>query len=334
MSWADRAERAVQATLHGAQRARTADGPKRTMTFSVAGADLVVQWLPVGWPREVDEAARADPRPDIVIAPAMSPGARRVAEKAGMGWIDETGAANIYIADPHIDVARDGSPRLPLDTKVGWRRSTLGVCEAILADQVAPTVSSVVAATEMSWGSVAQALKFLDESGHLEKTADRGPDAARRIVDRDTLLDAYATAASRLRYPTLIEVGVLWRDPIDALRQVGELWESARVKWAATGAISAAVLAPFMTEIAPMEIYVTGRTPADLHRVAQVAGLAAMSGGRLILRPFPTPAGGRLSYEVTPGVRSVLWPRAFADLRIAGVRGDDAAEHLREEMTR
>ena len=91
---------------------------------------------------------------------------------------------------------------------MGWRRSTLAVCEVILADVAAPTVSSVVAVTEMSLGSVAQALKFLEQDGHLEKSVDRGPDAARRVVDRDMLLDAYAMAAARLRYPTSIETGV------------------------------------------------------------------------------------------------------------------------------
>jgi hypothetical protein len=30
----------------------------------------------------------------------------------------------------------------------------------------------------------------------------------------------------------------------------------------------------------------------------------------------------------------MLWPRAYADLRTVGVRGEDAAEHLREEMPR
>jgi hypothetical protein len=29
----------------------------------------------------------------------------------------------------------------------------------------------------------------------------------------------------------------------------------------------------------------------------------------------------------------VLWPRAYADLRTAGVRGEDAADNLREEMS-
>lgn len=334
MSWSDRAEKALQATLRGARSARAVVGPKRLMTITVAGSDLLVQWLPVGWPREVEEAVRANPRPDIVIAPSMSAGARRVAKEMGVGWIDETGAARVSIADPHIDIDKDGTPRLPVDTKVGWRRSTLAACEVILAEVAAPTVSAVVAATGMSMGSVAQALKFLEQDGHLEKTVERGPDAARRVADRDILLDAYATAAARLRYSTSIEIGVLWRDPIAALTRAGHLWTSAGIGWAATSALSASVLAPFMTEISPMEVYVSGRTPSDLSHAALVAGLAPMPGGRLILRPFPTPARDRVSYEVTPGVRSVLWPRVFADLRETGVRGDDAAEHLREEMAR
>jgi len=32
------------------------------------------------------------------------------------------------------------------------------------------------------------------------------------------------------------------------------------------------------------------------------------------------------------GIRVVPWPRVYADLRLVGVRGEDAAEHLREVM--
>lgn len=34
--------------------------------------------------------------------------------------------------------------------------------------------------------------------------------------------------------------------------------------------------------------------------------------------------------EIDPGFWSVPWPRAFADLRDTGARGEDAADHLRE----
>lgn len=126
---------------------------------------------------------------------------------------------------------------------------------------------------------------------------------------------------------------MLWRDPAAGVTQTGQLLEAAGIDWAATSALSANVLAPLQTEVAPLEIYVAGKTWSDVRRAAVVAGLQEMDGGRLVLRPFPTPAGAKLTETIADGFRSVLWPRAYADLRISGVRGEDAAEHLREEMT-
>jgi hypothetical protein len=182
-------------------------------------------------------------------------------------------------------------------------------------------------------GSAVTALKFLEEDGHLASSAARGPSAARRVADRDEFLDAYATAAERLRSPISIRVGVLWRDPAAGAIQTGQFLEAAGIDWAATSALSASLLAPTQTEVAPLEIYVAGKTWSDVRRAVLAAGLQEMDGGRLVLRPFPTAAGAKLTETIADGFRSVLWPRAYADLRISGVRGEDAAEHLREKMT-
>lgn len=78
-----------------------------------------------------------------------------------------------------------------------------------------------------------------------------------------------------------------------------------------------------------------GRTPSDLAGVAYAAGLRAIDGGRLLLRPFPTLVGARLTTNRNDqGFRSMLWPRVYADLRTVGARGEDAAEHLREVMAK
>jgi hypothetical protein len=223
---------------------------------------------------------------------------------------------------------------MALDARVGWRPATLAVCEALLAGNVTPTVSSVVKATGISTGSVSTALKFLEHDGHLVSGAARGPGSGRRIVSRDDLLNAYAVAAERFRSPISVQVGVLWRDPIVGTIELGQEWRKHDIDWAATSALSASVLAPAQTAIAPMEIYVPGRTPSDLRRVAMVGGLKEIDGGRLLLRPFPTPAGAALTKQDPNGFRSMLWPRVYADLRTTGVRGEDAAEHLREEMTK
>lgn len=61
------------------------------------------------------------------------------------------------------------------------------------------------------------------------------------------------------------------------------------------------------------------------------ADLLPIEGGRLTLKAFPTSAMGRLS-TIQDGLKIVPWPRVYADLRTIGVRGEEAAEHLRELM--
>jgi hypothetical protein len=329
--WSDRAVRAFEAVLPPGTRVKVTAGEGRDTSVSVAGRRLRLRWLPVGWPRQLAEALKIKPRPDIVAAHQLSPGARALADRERVGWVDESGAAEISVGT--ILISRTGSPAVPLDSKVGWRPATLAVCEVVLIGCPA-TVSAVVAETGLALSTVAAALKFLAAQGFLTGDADRGPQSRRHVADRDGLLDAYAAAAERLRPPISIRAGVLWRDPLVGVAEAGRFWDEAGIGWAVTSALSAAVWAPVMTEITPMEVYVAGKTPGDLRRILFPAGLKEIEGGRLQLRPFPTPVGTRVTAEIRPGLRSVLWPRAYADLRTVGVRGEDAAEHLREEMSR
>ena len=302
----------------------------RDILVSLAGNTLWLRWLPVGWPRQVTEALRSKPRPDLIAAPRLSPGAREMASRQRVGWVDESGAAEILAGT--VLISRTGEPARPLDAKPGWRPATLAVCEVLLTG-CPTTVAAVADHTGLAVSTVAESLKFLDRDGLLGADAPRGPLSRRHIPDQDALLDAYAAAAERLRPPTSVRLGVHWREPVEGAIEAGRLWRNAGIRWAVTSALAAAVLAPVLTEVSPMEIYVTGRTPGDLRQAASAAGLREMGGGRLLLRPFPTPANGTVTTQIRPGLTSVLWPRAFADLRTSGVRGEDAAEHLRQEMS-
>jgi hypothetical protein len=326
----DRVVQAFEAVLPPGTQVKITARDGRDVCASVAGQRLRLRWLSVGWPRQLAEALLTKPRPDIVVAHQLSPGARALADRERVGWVDESGAASISAGT--ILISRTGSPAVPLDSRVGWRPTTLAVCEVVLTG-CAATVSAVVTETGLAMSSVAAALKFLNSQGFLASDADRGRQSRRHVVDSDGLMDAYAAAAERLRPPVSIRAGVLWRDPMTGVIEIGRFWDKAALEWAVTSALSAAALAPFMTEVTPMEIYVGGKTPGDLRRAAFAAGLKEIEGGRLQLRPFPTPAGTKVTMEIGPGLRSVLWPRAYADLRTAGVRGEDAAEHLREEMS-
>jgi hypothetical protein len=175
-------------------------------------------------------------------------------------------------------------------------------------------------------------LRFLTEEGLLVADAARGRNSARRVRDPDLLLSAYADAVADAKPVWELRLGVLWRAPVEEALAVGRRWEAHGRGWAATGALAAAVLAPVQTEIAPLVLYVVAGSVSDLHVAAAEASLAEIDGGRLLLRAFGSPATARLSTLSDTGLSCAPWPRVFADVRATGVRGEDAAEHLRERM--
>lgn len=288
-----------------------------------------VQWLGVGWPRQVRDLLDRPDRPDLVVAAELSPGARSLLTSAGLSWLDQTGAARITLPGLRIHVDRGPAAAMPRRS-LGWTAGALAVCEGLLVD-AGGTVTELTKATGLAPSTVASALKFLQGENLLDSQATRGRNARRTIVDRDQLLDAYAAAAARLRSPESIRVGVLWRDPARGAGELGALLTSNGVAWSITGALAADALAPYLTEVDPLEIYVDARSRAELRQVGREVGLNEAAGGRLLLRPFPTPARDALVTTVG-GQRLAVWPRVFSDLRTIGVRGEEAAEHLRVQM--
>lgn len=288
-----------------------------------------VAWLETGWPRQVRDLLDRPDRPGLVVAAELSPGARKLLTEYGLSWVDETGAARVALPGVYIRVDAGQTPKRPR-AKPGWTRSTLAVCEALIA-RIGGTVAELTAATGLAPSTVAGSLRFLQEAHLLEAEAARGRNSRRTVADQDQLLDSYAAAAARLRTPESIRVGVLWRNPVRGVGDLGVRLGANGVAWSVTGALAADVLAPYLTELDPWEMYVDGRSLAELRQIAREVGLEEADGGRLLLRPFPTPAQDALSTEVG-SQRVAAWPRVFADLRMIGVRGEEAAEHLREQM--
>jgi len=193
------------------------------------------------------------------------------------------------------------------------------------------TVAATEAATGLSNGSCTAALRVLNDFGLLESDAGRGRDSARRVADQDRLLDAYASAVEALPATISLQIGVTWRDTIDGVMLTGAKWDKAKVVWATSGAVAATVIAPHLTTVNAADVYVDAETILGLEAAAAAAGLRPIEGGRLTLRPFPSVTARRLATRVD-GLMVAPWPRVFADVRTVGVRGEEAAEHLREVM--
>ena len=321
-----RVEAAVRAVLPRSVKLR-ASGRETAVDMILNGKRVRAKWLGEGGLRQVrDVLDRRRDRPDVVVARRISPGASEALAKAGIGWIDETGAAELVLGP--IIVSRSGRPDVVRPKSVRWTPSVLAVAEALLCGKKA-TVLAIQESTGLSSGACTQGLQVLVRLGLLSSLAARGRASARQITDTNQLVEAYAVAVAAMPPPILLRVGVAWQDMSSGLRDTGKQWDKAGIFWAATGAVAASVMAPYLTSVTGADVYVDAETIAGLDAAAVTAGLRPIEGGRLTLRPFPTVTTRRL-VETRADLRLAPWPRVYADLRPTGVRGEEAAEHLRE----
>lgn len=289
-------------------------------------------WAGEGWPADVERLLRLAPRLDAVAAHALSVGAREALDRHNIGWFDETGAAGIVTASGLV-IVRPGTRRQQIATedKPSWTRGTIATAEAILTGS-APRVEVVQNATGLSRGAVAKALSLLEQEGTLQRSVPRGPGSGRRLTEPGLLLDRYAAAVASIagKVPRVL-YHILWSDPIDALTDsIAPALDRAGVSWATTGAAASALLAPYLSSITVIDLYVDDDTFGDSARLAHLLDARQVERGhRIEVRRHPTritPIVG----EVVGGVRCAPAVRAYADLMAKGDRYAEAARHLRE----
>jgi hypothetical protein len=293
----------------------------------VNGQTLNVKW--VGQGHLGDIRAALDNRPEcnaILVARQMSPGARATLAEAGVNWADESGAAEITIGT--IVISRSGNPGKKDKTIKRWSPAVISVAEVLLCG-ARGTQSATQAATGLSAGSCANALRFLGEQALLTSKAKRGPASARRVTSPRELLDAYANEVNEQPSGIELQVGITWQDILSGIVELGRHFDSGETDWAVTGAAAAAVIAPYLSSIARATLYVDAKSIAELQALAVSVELRPIQAGRLTLKPFPTVSVQRLTKR-TDDLRIAPWPRVYADLRSEGVRGEEAAEHLFE----
>lgn len=326
---AQRIFRAVTAVLPAGASASVHSVNRPITTLRIGETPVTAAWVGEGWLGDVKTViTHHRDELDLIVARRISPGAAAAAAQAGLGWIDEAGGAEVTL--PGLVLARTARHDPPPAPEPRWTPSVLGTAEALLVG-VQPTVSAVHQHTRLSTGAAANALKTLTTWGYLHASSSRGRNSARHIVDPEKLLLDYATAASTQPRRPRLRVGVVG-DLMDELSTLGRTWDRSRIGWALTGIAGAALLAPYLAEVTSAEVFVDATTPAELEALARRAGLPVLDGGRVTLRPFPTAVSDHLS-TVVDGMHVAPWPRVFADLRVTGVRGEEAAEHLKEVMT-
>ncbi len=338
-----RVRRAVQAVLppglgvRVARRGRRHGGPG-TRAFDVevtAGAvehHFVAGWAGKGWPAEVDELLELVPDLEVVVASRLSPGAQAIITGRKLGWVDETGGADISRPSGLVVLRTVAATRGDRPAPERWSPSALAAAEAVLSG-VPPLVEAVERRTGLSRHATATSLMRLEQLGLLARPhARRGPRAGRVVVDEDRLLTAYTEAATvrRTRQRTHL-VHRLWTGDLPATlgREIAPGLEATGAAWAVTGGAASLLLAPYLSEVSTLELYVDRELMGVPARLADLLGGRVVEQGAVItVRELPTVMAG--SGPIVDGIRLAVPVRVYADLMAVGGRSAEAAHHLWE----
>ncbi|MPZ74513.1 MAG: hypothetical protein GEU74_15035 [Nitriliruptorales bacterium] len=292
---------------------------------------FVAGWAGPGWPADVRTLVKVASDLDVVYAKKLSDGARSLLSERHIGWVDETGRANVLLESGLVIVREPRATESNQVVRDHWTRTMLAAVEAVLAG-VAPTVEAIEGATGMSRGASANALSRLERHGLLERPArKRGPNAARQVADVDSLIDQYTEAAAEFRNKQkVVRVHRLWADPLDVLDiGIGPGLTATGVTWAVTGAAASTLLAPYLSDVTIVELYVDRSLLNTPDRLASILGGRVVERGhRIEVRELPTAMSAR--GPRIGGVQVALPARVYADLMGSGGRAAEAAHHLRE----
>lgn len=336
---AARIQRALRAVLPDG--IKVAVHPRRgiSATFDVrvrAGAvehRFIAGWTAEGWPADVRRLAALVPDLDVIVAPDLSEGARGWLAEHDLGWADEAGRASMCIPSGLIVSREPAGYRLPRELPARWTRATVAAAEAALAG-ITPTVDAIERATGLSRGATANALAQLERADLLERsTSQRGPGSARRIADPGRLLDEYAAAAGILRAkePAVL-VHRLWTDALaDLSADIAPALDVKGIDWAVTGTAASVMLAPYLSHVTVLDLYIRDALSAGPEQLAAILGGRVVERGhRIAIREAPTKlsTGG----PVIDGIHLALPVRVYADLLAAGGRSAEAAHHLKETL--
>lgn len=335
-------EKVLKATLEGAAvRAERVD-PDGSVPLDIEMAGerhrLRAIWAGEGWPADVHLALDAVsdpaqwPRDLVVIARHLSPGSIALLRRQGANWADEAGQARI--AGPGLLVVREPTEQHEREPTLSWSPSALAIGEALLSREWPEGIGTTELASVSGFSppQVSGVLRKFDANGWTVKSGpQRGPGARREIADANGLLAEWATAVAgqdperRLVHRTL-------RTPMRFLHDELAPALDKHTRWALTGWGAADELAPLMSRVPTLQIYIQDDDfTGPLDAVIRELDLAEIGEGSAIeFRAAPSVV--LALNHIHRGLRLASPPRIYADLLAVGGRGEDAATHLKEEV--
>jgi hypothetical protein len=274
---------------------------------------------------------RAGTHPDtplLLIADETTAEAREILERHGVAVIDGLGNAHVELPGLLLHLEgrpsprRSGAPRTRLSGKAALVAQAL-----LLRREDAWHVGRLAQEAGVSVGLAHRVVARLEGEGVVIAEGS-GPRRVRRIADPGALLDLWAE--ENVDRPVRTQGYLLAQTPQRLIAKLATSLSGAGIDYAVTGAAAASLLAPFLTAIPVVEVWVNAKTAPEVLLAATDAEPVA-DGANVVLLQGKDDAP-LMFHEKVKDVCVANRFRLYVDLLRDPRRGREQAEHLRHEV--
>lgn len=304
-------------------------------------------WVGEGFPQDIKLALSRAKEPadtvEVLVARRMSTGSRALLADLRVNWLDLDGNSDIQEDGLYVRTGKVERTSPPPPT-FKWTRSSGAVAETLLDDRIrvaangtrsstAQELKRVQAISEIAGWSQAQVGKVLqqfDSEGYTEKIgSQRGATALRVLRAPHRLLSDWAGWYRKLHVESIGFTGEP-QDPMEYVTLAERVLGIGRVIVSGWPALEG--YAPYMTATPSTLLYVDADVDLDTvrERFVNELELRPVQAGARVTVMIAEPHVTRLARGSGSSIRAVSPVRLYGDLLRAGIRGEDAANHLRE----
>jgi DNA-binding transcriptional regulator YhcF (GntR family) len=272
-------------------------------------------------------------RPDmrlLLVAGETTAEARTILEDHGIAVIDGLGNAHIELPGLLFHLEGRRRPQRPAGAISPTRlKGKAGVVAQalLLHPERAWHVQDLAKAAQVSRALAHRVLARLEREG-IVAAEGTGPNRVRRVTNRTAVLDLWAE--EYVERPVRTPAHLLAQTPQELINKLGANLSRRGIDYALTGAAAASLVAPFITSLPVVDVWVeAAAAPEVLYDGAQADPVTTGQNVVFLQAKDNTPLAFR---EEAKGLWLVNRFRLYGDLRTDPRRGREQADHLRREV--
>ncbi|HEX4864741.1 MAG TPA: hypothetical protein VFV02_11745 [Acidimicrobiales bacterium] len=268
--------------------------------------------------------------PLLLVAGETTTQARQILEAHGIALVDDLGNAHIELPGLllHLEAKRRPGRTGAKASRTRLRGKAGVIAQALLLHpERAWQVKDLAMEAGVSAGLAHRVLARLEQEGVVTAEGS-GPNRVRHATSPTALLDLWAE--ENVEHPTRTRGHLLAQTSRQLIRELGGNLGHSGVDYALTGAGAASLIAPFVTAVPIVEVWVTATaTPEDLY---EGAGADAVDEGHNVVFLQARDDSPLAFREQANDLWITNRVRLYADLRRDPRRGREQADHLRQEL--